>query len=88
MIEYNRKELGQYLKDCRQKSGLTQGEVSNRLGYSSPQFVSNIERGTSVAPIPMLARLMRLYKSNPDDIVEIILRTQKLIVRKGLKAKR
>lgn len=88
MIEYDRSTLGVYLKEARQKSGLTQGDVSTKLGYSSPQFISNIERGASVAPLDMLARLVKLYKSNPDDIVNIILETQKLIVRKGLKGKR
>lgn len=88
MIEYDRGTLGAYLKEARQKIGLTQGDVSTKLGYSSPQFISNIERGASVAPLDMLARLVKLYKSNPDDIVNIILETQKVIVRKGIKGKR
>ena len=32
-------------KTLREKAGLTQRDVSDSLGYSTPQFISNVERG-------------------------------------------
>lgn len=39
------------LKFYREKANLTQAELAKILNYSSPQFVSNIERGISELPI-------------------------------------
>ena len=39
------KEFGAYLKSKRTKAQLSQTEVSEALGYTSPQFISNFERG-------------------------------------------
>lgn len=44
------KEFGRYLKECRESKGLTQQAVANRLGYTSPQFISNWERAISRPP--------------------------------------
>jgi DNA-binding XRE family transcriptional regulator len=84
MLEYDRKRLGQFLKDTREDAALTQAEVSNRLGYTSPQFISNIERGISVAPLKTLARMVNLYKASPDTVVRIILDSQKKMLRDKL----
>lgn len=84
MLEYDRKKLGQYLKDVRENANLTQADVSSRLGYTSPQFISNIERGISVAPLKTLARMVNLYKASPDAVVKIILESQKKLLREKL----
>ena len=88
MLEYNRKELGQHLKASRERANLTQAEVSRRLGYSSPQFISNIERGISVTPLPTLAKMLRLYKTNPDKASEIILESQRRLLAAILQGKK
>ena len=49
-------ELGLYFRDMRKKAGLSQLEVSKRLGYGSAQFVSNWERGLASPPIRRCAR--------------------------------
>lgn len=84
MLEYDRKKLGTYLKDVREDAGMTQAEVSAKLGYTSPQFISNIERGISVAPLKTLARMVNLYKVGPDTVVKIILESQKKLLREKL----
>jgi transcriptional regulator with XRE-family HTH domain len=81
MLEYDRKKLGTYLKDVRENASLTQSEVSRKLGYTSPQFISNIERGISVAPLKTLARMTNLYKVRPDGVVRIILESQRKLLR-------
>lgn len=84
MLEYDRKKLGTYLKDVREQANLTQADVSAKLGYTSPQFISNIERGISVAPLKTLARMVSLYKVNPESVVKIILESQRKLLREKL----
>ena len=84
MLEYDRKKLGNYLKDTRENASLTQAEVSHKLGYTSPQFISNIERGISVAPLKTLARMVSLYKVGPETVVKIILESQRKLLREKL----
>ncbi len=68
MLEYDRKKLGTYLKEVREQAAYTQADVSTKLGYTSPQFISNIERGISVIPLKTLARMISLYKVNPEGV--------------------
>ena len=73
MVVYDRIEMGRLLRKKRVSAGFTQHEVSRRLGYSSPQFMSNIERGISVAPIETLGALSRLYKFKDKMIIDLLL---------------
>lgn len=84
MLEYDRKKLGQYLKDVREQSKLTQADVSSKLGYTSPQFISNIERGISVIPLKTLARMVNLYRVNPEVVVRMILDSQRKLLKEKL----
>lgn len=54
----------------RTKIRKTQAEVSQKLGYSSPQFISNIERGITAIPFELLLRLGKIYKIDQDDLIE------------------
>lgn len=76
--------LGTYLKDKRIQSGLTQSEVSTALGYTTPQFVSNFERGLCSPPLQALAILVSLYKINPEELIDIILDHEKIMLRETL----
>lgn len=61
--------LGQVLKDARMQVGLTQREVSEHLGYSTPQFVSNWERDVSKPPIKAIRKLAKLYKVDAEAML-------------------
>lgn len=84
MLDYDKTKLGLFLKQARLKAGLTQGDVSKSLGYTSPQFISNIERGLSVIPLKTLAILVHQYKINPDVMIKTILESQKKILKSHL----
>lgn len=43
-------QISALLKGAREQSGLTQGEIARAVGWSSPQFWSNIERGMCGLP--------------------------------------
>jgi len=88
MLEYDRKKLGTFLRGAREKANLTQMEISSRLGYSSPLFISNIERGVSVAPLALLSKLVSAYKISPDPVIKIILESQSQMLRTKLSGKK
>jgi transcriptional regulator with XRE-family HTH domain len=61
-IAIDKKMLGLWLKDKRNKAGISQREVGTFLGYSSgKQFVSNWERGKSSPPEDVLPKIVSLY---------------------------
>lgn len=62
--------MGHELKKLRIKSGLKQKEVAEQLGYTSPQFISNWERGISSPPVKTLKQLASIYKTNPDKLFQ------------------
>lgn len=62
------KQLAELLKQKRIKAGLSQRDVSNALGYSTPQFISNWERGVSTPPMDTIPKLAELYHANVDDL--------------------
>ena len=58
------KQLGEILKTLREKAGLTQSDAASALGYTTPQFLSNWERGISEPPIKTIPKLARLYNTD------------------------
>lgn len=64
-------ELSNYLKKSRENVGLSQTFVSSKLGYSSPQFVSNWERGLSHPPVKSLKKIAKLYKLKDKDLFDV-----------------
>ena len=65
--------LAVYLKEKRLSAGLSQGDVSKKLGYTSPQFVSNWERGLSEPPIVTTKKLAAIYDIPIDEMYDVIL---------------
>jgi transcriptional regulator with XRE-family HTH domain len=65
--------LNSFLRDARIAAGLSQKDVSDRLGYNSAQFVSNWERGLATPPGRTLRKLSQLYKIKADELYEILL---------------
>jgi transcriptional regulator with XRE-family HTH domain len=68
-----RKEFGKYLKEKREAKKLTQTEVATALKYTSPQFISNCERGQCVLPMSKLKALVNLYGIPRGELAEILL---------------
>lgn len=62
--------LGKIFKTLRENAGLTQRDVSSKMGYTTIQFVSNWERGLSAPPIKDLPKLARLYSTSAEYIFE------------------
>jgi transcriptional regulator with XRE-family HTH domain len=56
------------LKNLREQTGLTQGEVANVLGIDL-QCISNWERDASPVPAKHFKTLARVLKTEPNDFV-------------------
>jgi transcriptional regulator with XRE-family HTH domain len=83
--EIRQKYVGRFLKTKREKAGLTQQDVAKALHYSTPQFVSNWERGVSLPPLDALPKLAVLFKAQPKEIIEVIEKYQEQILKKQRK---
>ena len=81
------KHLGDYLKERRIQADLTQADVAQKLGYTSPQFISNFERGLCSPPLKNLKVLVKLYKLPAEEVIDLILKEQKVILSKALRVK-
>lgn len=82
--------LGEYLQSKRMKVGLSQGDVATKLGYSSPQFISNFERGLCAPPLNKLKLLVQLYDMNGDEVLKLMMKEHERHLRRalGLKGKK
>ncbi|MCO5143201.1 MAG: helix-turn-helix domain-containing protein [Oligoflexia bacterium] len=76
--------LGGYLQNKRVKVGLSQGDVAKRLGYSSPQFISNFERGLCAPPLTKLKGIVNLYNLNGEEVVKLMLKEHERHIRKAI----
>lgn len=69
---------GNQWKNLREKAGLTQRDVSDQLGYSTPQFISNVERGRCRFPVQKLPKIKKLYRLSADQVIELFLSEEKV----------
>lgn len=76
--------LGVYLKAKRVKAGLSQADVAHHLNYSTPQYISNFERGVCQPSMKILARLAKFYKLDFEEFFEIVVEQQKLEISRFL----
>lgn len=72
--------VGTKLKCWREKVQMSQGEVARKLKYTSPQFISNWERGLSMPPMEVLPKLLNLYSLSPDELTDVIYRYQEKLL--------
>lgn len=52
--------IGLLVKQKRTRLGLTQKEVTDKMGWETPQFISNIERGVSQPPLKSAPKLCNI----------------------------
>jgi transcriptional regulator with XRE-family HTH domain len=64
--------IGNLVRQYRQKSTLTQMELAVKLGYNTPQFVSLFERGLSKIPLETLGQLVVLLKIPEKRIMKLL----------------
>ncbi len=71
-LQVRRRLLGSLLKTARERVGMTQQAVAMKLSYSSPQFVSNWERGLAMPPMDVLPHLSKILAIPPKELIEAL----------------
>ncbi len=80
--------IGSFLRNAREKRGLSQGDVAQKLGLGSPQSISDWERGYgSGVPLNTLLKLIKLYRIEAVKTYEIFVEDYLLRVRQKLDRK-
>lgn len=64
-------QIGELLKRARKERGLSQHEITFMLGWSSPQFLSNIERGKCSLPPQYFRRVAFLLKLPVSKLIGV-----------------
>lgn len=57
--------VAELIRTHRLKNNLSQGQLAKKLGYTTPQFVSNLERGLAQLPprqVKKFARILQMDK--------------------------
>lgn len=78
MTEFS--HLGNYLKNKRIETNLTQRELAQALGDMNSQFVSNWERGLCAPPSHCFQKLIELLKINREQLVQVMLEDSKTVI--------
>lgn len=79
--------LAEFLKEKRLQARLSQGDVSKKLGYTSPQFVSNWERGLSSPPVTTLKKLAGIYGVDAEKMKSTYLDSQIELLKQEIENK-
>lgn len=74
MAKQTKKEkLSVLLKKKRIAAGLRQHQLAQMLGYTSPQFISNWERGLARPPAFHLKTLGKILRIPSDELLQMLL---------------
>lgn len=68
------KHLGSFVRDLRERRGLSQGDVAKLLSLKTAQSISNIERGISPLPRSKIKRLADILGVAKDTILGEVLK--------------
>lgn len=63
------RDFGRYLQQVREGANVTQADVAAALGYSTPQFVSNVERGRCLIPVPKIPAWAKKIGIHPKPLL-------------------
>lgn len=64
------KHLGLAIKEVREEAGLSQRDLAEPLGYTSPQYISNIERGIANINIETLSKICSILGQGKSKLIE------------------
>ena len=77
------KNFGLLVRNHRLARGFSQGDLAKKLGYTTPQFVSIMERGESKIPLDTLGELIVILGLPEKELHESLLAaTEAEITRK------
>jgi transcriptional regulator with XRE-family HTH domain len=65
--------VGEFFRVKREAAGFSQRYLSEKLGYSSPQMISNWERGLCAPPIDAIVQMVALFKLSKGAVIDLLL---------------
>lgn len=68
MININKEEVGNRLRQLRTDAGITQNYLANELHYSIP-YISNLENGKKCVTLSVLLDFANMYNVSVDYIL-------------------
>jgi transcriptional regulator with XRE-family HTH domain len=68
-----RSSVAHFIRKKRTQAGLSQSELARALGYQSPQFISNWERGRSSPPLKIIMHLCEELHVRPAELHELMI---------------
>ena len=74
--------FGTFLKEMREKRNITQSDLAKKLGYTTPQFISNWERGLCNPPLGAIPKISRVLGIPKKEVVAVILEQTKFDLEK------
>lgn len=77
--------LESHIKVKREKSGMTQLELAKKFHLTSPQFVSNWERGLAPIPPKMFPKLAKILGTTTKKLVELRVEDERSRLNKLMK---
>lgn len=63
-------QLNELLRQKRNQSGLSQNALAKKLGFTSPQYVSNFERGLCLPPPSSFKALSKAIGIEVEALIE------------------
>lgn len=66
--------MGSYFKKLRIAAGFSQRDLAGKLGWSTPQFVSNIEREKAYYPTDKILVLEKLFGVPKEEMIKATLK--------------
>ncbi|MBX2996061.1 MAG: helix-turn-helix transcriptional regulator [Bdellovibrionaceae bacterium] len=76
---------GEMLRKKRVEKGMTQAELSEKLNYPNPQFISLMERGLSKVPLGTMGRLIEILDLDEETVIQHLVRDYEVCVRQDLR---
>ena len=76
--------LGRFLRVKRMECGLTQADVAEKVGLSSGQYLSNVERGCCCISLKCLRKLVALYGFPVEEVLSLMLELERESLWKAL----
>lgn len=78
--------IGTFLKAKRIEAGVTQSKAAKHLGYSSPQYISNFERGLCEPSVTTALKLVKVYGITKGELYQVMLKSYESNLKNAFKA--
>jgi transcriptional regulator with XRE-family HTH domain len=78
---------GKFWRKARLSRGMSQKDLSLNIGLASPQFISNVERGTVRYSVTLLPKLVQTLNVDAEKVIRLILIEERNRLRRGLGCK-